>query len=59
MDLTFLDAVWNQAPFRSHDEFVSTVEATTAEWEGRGLLAEHESIAIIHAARRAEADLGV
>jgi len=55
--LTFLDAVWAQAPFASHAQFVSTVERVGEEWEGRGVLAGDQLSAIVDAARQAEAEL--
>jgi DUF1680 family protein len=57
--LTFLDAVWDEAPFASHDEFVATVESVATEWEGSGLLTAGERETIVDAARRAEAELRV
>ena len=57
--LTFLDAVWDQAPFASHDQFVATVESVATEWEGSGLLRAGERETIVDAARWAEAELSV
>ena len=57
--VTFLDAVWDQAPFGSHDQFVATLERVATEWEGSGLLTGADREAILDAARRAEAELGV
>ena len=57
--MTFLDAVWDQAPFRSHDQFISVVEQTADEWEGSGMLTDGERSGIVDAARRAEDDLRV
>jgi DUF1680 family protein len=56
---TFLDAVWDEAPFTSHDEFVTTVERTASEWTSSGPLPAGSQNAIVDAARRAEADLQV
>lgn len=57
--LTFLDAVWDQAPFASHDAFVSTVKRTAKEWSSSGPLPAGSQNAIVDAARRAEGDLQV
>jgi len=57
--LTFLDVVWDQAPFQDHAQFLSHVEAVASEWEGSGRITEGEGAAILDAARRAEADLQV
>jgi DUF1680 family protein len=58
-DLTFLDAVWDQAPFASHDEFVTAVERTADKWTTAGHLPAGSQDAIVDAARRAEEDLRV
>ncbi|MFC1659862.1 beta-L-arabinofuranosidase domain-containing protein, partial [Gemmatimonadota bacterium] len=55
--LTFLDAVWERAPFADHSQFLSAVEQIATEWEGSGALTEGDRIAIRDAATRAEADL--
>jgi hypothetical protein len=55
--LTFLDEIWEQAPFVDHSQFLSVVEEVAAEWEGRGALTELDRIAIVGAAERAEGDL--
>jgi DUF1680 family protein len=52
---TFLDAVWDQAPFASHDAFVAAVERTADAWADP--LPTGSRSAIVDAARRAEADL--
>jgi hypothetical protein len=57
--LTFLDAVWDQAPFASHGDFVAAVESVATEWQGSGLLTAGERETILDAARRAEAELSV
>ena len=57
--LTFLDAVWDQAPFPSHDEFVATVERTADEWSAAGHLPAGSQDTIVEAARRAKEDLQV
>jgi hypothetical protein len=55
--LTFLDEIWEQAPFVDHSQFLSTVEEVAAQWEGRGALTELDRIAIVGAAERAEGNL--
>jgi hypothetical protein len=57
--LTFLDAVWDGAPFRTHAEFVALVEELAEEWEGAGTLTALDRDAIVEAAQRAEEDLRV
>jgi DUF1680 family protein len=57
--LTFLDAVWAEAPFENQGAFLSTVERIGEEWEGSGLLSQSDRVAIISAAEKAEADLRV
>ena len=57
--LTLLDEVWDEAPFTSHDEFVSTVERTADEWSTADRLPTGSRDAIVDAARRAEKDLQV
>jgi DUF1680 family protein len=56
---SFLDAVWAEAPFDDHAEFVSTVERVATEWGGAGALSEHEATTITETARSAEEDLRV
>jgi hypothetical protein len=55
--LTLLDAVWDQAPFGSHADFVAAVGRVTAEWQGSGQLTEGQAGAIVAAAEGAEAEL--
>ena len=57
--LTFLDAVWDEAPFENHGAFLSTVERIGREWERSGSLSRDDGAAIIDAAEKAEADLRV
>jgi DUF1680 family protein len=56
---TFLDAVWAEAPFHNHGEFLSTVDRVASGWEGGGSFSGSERAAIQVAARRAEEDLRV
>ncbi|HZD04639.1 MAG TPA: hypothetical protein VE173_06970, partial [Longimicrobiales bacterium] len=55
--LTFLDVVWDEAPFRDHEAFVATVERVAGEWREEGRFSEQERSAVTDAARRAEAEL--
>jgi hypothetical protein len=55
--LTFLDRVWDQAPFASHDQFVATVERVAGELGQAGLFTAEQRTAIVDGARRAEPDL--
>jgi len=57
--LTFLDAVWGQAPFPTHEDFLSAVDRTVGEWVGRGALSARQAESVMGAARRAEGDLHV
>jgi hypothetical protein len=57
--VTLLDAVWDQAPFASHDELVAAVERVSEEWQAAGLLVQGERDAVVSAAGRAEAALRV
>lgn len=57
--LTFLDAVWSEAPFASHTAFVSAVERIAGEWQRAGAFSPAQQQAILDAARRAEEDLRV
>jgi hypothetical protein len=57
--LTFLDAVWDQAPFESHAQFLSTVERAAQAWEGSGAMTARQRSAIVDAATRAEEALRV
>jgi DUF1680 family protein len=57
--LTFLDVVWDRAPFADHARFVAAVEEEAAAWREAGRYGPEESAAVVAAARRAEADLAV
>jgi hypothetical protein len=57
--LTFLDAVWGQAPFADHASFVAAVERVAGEWQSAGAFTGAQQTAVVDAARRAEADLRV
>ncbi len=51
---TFLDVVWDEAPFASHGHLVSTVAALSSEWVADGVFSQRERVAIIVAAARSE-----
>ena len=55
--LTFLDVLWDQAPFADHAQFTSAVGRIAAEWQQAGTLTTEERAAIVSAASRAEGDL--
>ncbi|WP_144122674.1 beta-L-arabinofuranosidase domain-containing protein [Catellatospora sichuanensis] len=49
---TFLDLVWDQAPFRTHSEFVAAVTATAEAFAAAGALtAADRDLVILHATR--------
>jgi uncharacterized protein len=54
--LSFLDAVWAQAPFQNRPEFRQAVASTAAEWVSAGLLTSAEQAKVVAAA--AQANLG-
>jgi len=56
---TFLDAVWDAAPFPGQAEFLARVEEVTGEWAERGAFSQAQEDAIMTAAQRAEEDLRV
>ena len=58
-DLTFLDAVWSEAPFPSHQALLATLERMAGEWAEAGKFTQAQKDAILEAARQAEADLRV
>ena len=55
--LTFLDMVWDEAPFTSQASFRATLERISADWRGRGLLNDRERSLILDAADKASDDL--
>ena len=55
--LTFLDVLWDEAPFANHRQFRSAVGRITTEWQQAGRLTPQERAAIVNAAGRAEKDL--
>jgi DUF1680 family protein len=58
-DLTFLDAIWSEAPFPSHQALLATVERMAGEWAEGGKFTQAQRDAILEAARQAEADLRI
>jgi DUF1680 family protein len=55
--LTFLDVLWDEAPFASHAQFIRAVERVSADWRSRGLFTEAQRGAILQAAEKARDDL--
>lgn len=51
---TFLDAVWEGAPFGNHAQFLMRVERTVAEWVAAGRMTGTERANVVNAARAAE-----
>lgn len=48
--LTFLDVVWDNAPFKNHGAFVSAVAKTADEFVGLGLLTEDQKDTLVSTA---------
>jgi DUF1680 family protein len=57
--LTFLDAVWDHAPFATHSDFTAAVDQVATEWQSNGLLSASDRTAIMNGATAAESDLAV
>ena len=57
--LTFLDVLWDQAPFANHREFTNAVGRVAAAWEQAGRLDARERAAVVNAAGKAERDLRI
>jgi hypothetical protein len=55
--LTFLDVLWDQAPFADHRAFRTAVGRIAAAWQRAGRFRSSERAAIVNAAGRAERDL--
>jgi hypothetical protein len=55
--LTFLDVLWDQAPFADYRQFRMAVGTIATEWQQAGRLRPEERTAIVNAAARAERDL--
>ncbi|WP_091195091.1 hypothetical protein [Micromonospora narathiwatensis] len=54
---TFLDRVWEAAPFRNHGQFLQRVREVSNEWLIAGRHTESQRQAIFLAAARSERDL--
>ena len=55
--LTFLDVVWDRAPFASHADFVGAVEEVAAAFVAAGVYSGRERDGIVARAREAEGEL--
>jgi hypothetical protein len=55
--VSFLDAVWEEAPFPDHQAFVATVERIAGTWSEAGAFTAARHNGIMRAAREAESDL--
>jgi DUF1680 family protein len=55
--LTFLDIVWDEAPFATHGAFVSTVAQSAERFLQAGLFTSEEKDRVVSAAARARQDL--
>jgi len=55
--LTFLDVLWDAAPFADHRVFTAAVSRLATEWQQAGRLTAQERSAIVDAAGKAERDL--
>jgi hypothetical protein len=55
--LTFLDIVWDQAPFRDHGALVSAVARTAHDFVAKGLFTRAQKDAVVSAADRARKEL--
>ncbi len=56
---TFLDRVWEAAPFADHGSFVRQVEQVSADWQNIGLFNRQQRQDVLTAAARARDDLRV
>ncbi|MBF8191478.1 glycoside hydrolase family 127 protein [Nonomuraea sp. K274] len=52
--VTFLDAVWAEAPFENRGRFQSAVARTAEDWVGAGLMTSTEKDAVVSAAAKAK-----
>lgn len=57
--VSFLDALWAEAPFDDHAAFLSVVERVATEWQRSGLLTSDQRDAVLEAAERAEGELAI
>lgn len=56
---TFLDVVWDSAPFKSHDAFVGTVENVVKSFVAQGVFTKKEGETIVKGATDAKGELKV
>lgn len=56
---TFLDLVWDQAPFATHAAFVTAVDKLAGEFVSKGVFTATERTTIVNRAREAERELAV
>jgi hypothetical protein len=54
---TFLDLVWDQAPFATHAKFVNAVKSTVREFVAAGVYSAKEADTIVTKASKAEKEL--
>lgn len=50
--VTFLDALWSEAPFADGQRLVTAAERLAGEWRGAGRLSQQDQRAIVRAARQ-------
>jgi DUF1680 family protein len=55
--LTFLDALWDGAPFENHGQFVSSVETISKQWQDLGLFSADQRTTVVRAAKDAADEL--
>jgi DUF1680 family protein len=55
--ITFLDSLWDEAPFTSHAQFLAVLGRISAVWRDSGLITDREQTAIRAAADKASAEL--
>jgi DUF1680 family protein len=55
--LTFLDVLWDEAPFTNHRAFTSAVGRIAADWEKAGRFTAQERASVVNAAGKAERNL--
>ncbi|WP_327659631.1 MULTISPECIES: glycoside hydrolase family 127 protein [unclassified Streptomyces] len=55
--LTFLDVVWDGAPFAEHRDFVRRVERTADQWAAAGLFTKEQRATVVEHAVAAEREL--
>ncbi|KAL1593307.1 hypothetical protein SLS60_010915 [Paraconiothyrium brasiliense] len=54
---TFLDIVWDSAPFKTHDAFVGTVQSVMEGFVAKGVYTQAEAQSIVEAAKDAKSQL--